>query len=326
MKINIRGKWQVYNKLFEVMNNAGLILVATLFTYYYVVLSTEMFHKSMGLSEKYIEYPFYNLVKTVEPLFTVVLPFLFFVALFLIGSVRRYNINRRVVKDKSIKKMELSDVKDKTRLYGVATMALWVAYVASLGEYFKLEQFDVLILLSAIVITTCYLYLVWNFKSENHPYSTVYERIFLDAALLYVSLVVYGYFLVLALQFYSATQPYTLTISEQSIECKDNFCDFEYLVSDKNGYAVWSKLSYKIPMTDDVEKDRIYLFNNDKRLMPRKITGETMFEVEVHREFGRGISEDNKLSTVLYFEDWKELKDKMEYDLLPERYENHGTE
>lgn len=308
----------------------AILAIFTVLTWYFVTHSTEMFYKSIGLTEQYVDYPFFNLVKSAEPLFVIVVPSVIFFVLFVIALGNRLLIEFYYKSDDSIEMFEDSNIKRMRNIYTFTAVVLWCVEYLKLGDRLGISQLDSMIFISSITITINSIFLIYSVaRISDIPYSTKIERVFNRMSLWYASLVIYGLILLVALQFYSASQPYTMLISEESIKCEDGFCDFEYLVSDKNGYSAWSKLSYRIPRIENDKENRIYLFNSERSIESRSMMGKTMFEVDVDRELRihETIGKDGEeMDTLLYFDDWEELKKQMNYNFREDLFVDRKAE
>lgn len=312
-------------KFLKGLDVTAIIAIFSVFTWYYVSISSEMLYKTLGLPEQYIEFPFYNLVKSAEPLFMIALPSVILFLLLIAAVGNRALIKKYGFRDETKKSVERSELRNKRNLYCFTAVALWSLYGISLASRFGISQFQTMIFISSVVITinaSWYTFYYW--RNSSNPYSTRLERAFNEISFVYASLVIYGFLILLSLYIYTTNQPYTLTIYEESIKCENNFCDFEYLVSDRNGYSVWSTLSYKIPKTTDTKENEIYLLNEEKNLMNRNMIGKTMFEIEVERKWrirekkGKGGEE---VKTMLYIDGFEELKNQMNYEFREELFE-----
>lgn len=295
------------------------LAVATIFTWYYVSVSSELFNKTMGIPEQYIEFPFYKLVKVVEPLFLIGIPLAIFIISFLFALLNRILVWKKLRTDTTKKELQLERHVKSYALISVLT--IWIS-MSSIGSRIGLEQFDLMIWLatSVMCVTAVWFFILWarslwfrkikKTRNSRSSYSTKAERFFHLVTIIYSILIIYGLILIASVHFYTTSQPQTLTVSKDSVICYEGLCEFEYLISEKNGYSIWSKLYTKIPKLDNERNGQIVLSNSNEELISKRMDGLTMFEIEVDLDWRI----DNTSGSTLSIKNWNEFKQQLRLD------------
>lgn len=299
-------------------NNAGIVLILTGLSYYFVTISTEIYYDSVGFPKGYIDYHFYGLTKALEPIFIYIIP----IVLFIIAVVK-IALEHSQLKDRT-------DVKSKMTQYSYKWLRYeyWLNIIAIflililccfsfLADINVLKYYKWMFLLVAVmmIVKTLYMYLrFFGCQFEPSNYSVLAsERVGFVLVRAYFSLVMYSVVIFITIFISNFYSQETLTIDRRSINCNEqtHFCDMKYQVVDKGEYSLWSTVSFQMPKTKDKEEDPIYFYlqNNTMTRSENKDLEITLVSLDRHFESATR-PEDQRVEskTDLYFKDWEELK------------------